>query len=219
VVLGFSDKFKVLTWALLVIGAMPAGGATRPYVANASQCRACHEKQYQFWANTKHASAYLVLFSKGSHLDWECMGCHSVGFGQPEGFSRIAHPVILDNPANDPKDKPFIETFMAQVFGDEAKKGPLDSRLQPARYEKLRVSYRNAVEKLEKEGEIKKLYVGVQCENCHGNRDGHPGAPIAGLPKKVKETTCRTCHAPPNAPNFSAGMIPLVSCPLISSKQ
>ena len=106
---------------------------------------------------------------------------------------------------------------MNQVFGDDLKKGPLDSRIEPARFEKLHVKYIDLVSKLEQQGKIQKLYVGVQCENCHENRNGHPNQPLVTPSKKVKETTCRTCHAPPNAPTFSASMIPKVSCPLMTA--
>jgi hypothetical protein len=191
--------------------------ADHPYVAHAYQCRGCHEPQYDFWAKTKHAAAYLVLFAKDAHFNWECIGCHSVGFEDPGGFSRIAHPIVLDDLTKDPKDKPFVETLMKKVFGDELKKGPLDSRVQPARFEKLHRRYDEEIKKLEQAGQIKKLYIGVQCENCHGNRDEHVRLSVPGQ-KRVKESTCRTCHAPPNAPNFTADMIPKVACPLMVKK-
>ena len=100
-VFGASLLVMALGWLFPVPS--KASSPLRPYVANASQCRSCHEEQYQFWSKTKHAAAYLVLFSKQSHFDWECMGCHSVGFGKPEGFSRIAHPLILEDPKEDPE--------------------------------------------------------------------------------------------------------------------
>ena len=66
--------------------------AMKPYIAHAYYCRTCHQKQYDFWESTKHASAYLVLFAKNQHFNPECIGCHSLGFRDPAGlwWHRVA---------------------------------------------------------------------------------------------------------------------------------
>jgi hypothetical protein len=203
------------------IGPVPVGAKSvpveHPYVAHPYACRQCHEAQYEFWTQTQHAAAYLSLFAKDSHFDPECIVCHSLGFEKNEGYSKIAHPLMLANPADDPKSAPFIETLMQGVMGDEQGKGAVDSRLEPARYKKLHARYTDAVRRLEQENRLVKLYIGVQCEHCHGNRDGHPGNQLARGP--VSQSTCRTCHAPPNAPDFKATMISKIACPLMKGSK
>ncbi len=103
---------------------------------------------------------------------------------------------------------------MKTVFGPEIKNGPLDSRQQPARYEKLAKRYHTELKKLEDSGRIEKWYMGVQCEHCHGLRDGHPDPKVPTL-KKVNVESCKTCHAPPNAAPFEAKMLQKVACPLV----
>lgn len=187
----------------------------RPYVAHAFTCRGCHQPQYDFWAKTKHASAYLVLYSKNQHFNPECIACHSLGFEQPGGFSAIAAPVVVKEKKG--SSSPFIESWMKTVFGAETKKGPLDSRLQPERHQKLHRNYQRELAKLEAAGKVSKWHIGVQCEHCHGNRNGHPG-PSAVTAKKVSEKACLQCHVPPNAPSFDPSNINRVACPLMKKK-
>jgi len=46
------------------------------------KCKPCHEKQHEFWRGTKHAEAYTTLIEKGSEGRFDCIGCHSLGYGQ-----------------------------------------------------------------------------------------------------------------------------------------
>jgi len=53
-------------------------------------CRACHAPAYAFWQKTPHAHAWATLEAKGRTYDYSCVGCHSAGFDQPEGFCRVS---------------------------------------------------------------------------------------------------------------------------------
>lgn len=193
-----------------VISKTKTASAEKPYVANPFVCRTCHEKQFNFWAGTKHASAYLVLYSKNQHFDPECIGCHSLGFESPLGFDLIARPIELKT-----KEKkgaaPFVEQLMLKVFHNDAQK-PLDSRVEPERYKKLHSAYWEEVEKAK--DQMKKIFIGVQCEHCHGNRNGHPSGGVM-TQKKVNLDTCVQCHRAPNAPEFDPKSITKVACPLM----
>jgi len=195
--------------------------AEKPFVAHPIHCRTCHEKQYDFWANTKHASAYLVLFAKNQHFDPECVSCHTLGFQSPGGFSRAAVPIIVKGaPKRETKGgEPFVEQLMKKIFREKPIK-PLDSRLEPDRYAKLQRRYHQEIKKLEDREKIQNLYIGVQCEHCHGNRHGHPSPDVPTL-KKVQEASCNQCHSPPNAHPFDSTTvkeaIKKVGCPLSSS--
>jgi hypothetical protein len=184
------------------------------FVAQAGTCRSCHEKQYDFWEKTKHASAYLVLFAKNQHFNPECIGCHSLGFYDPKGYRDITAPLRLkDQPVRKPGETPFVEHLMKEVFEADPGSGPLDSREQPTRYAVLKKRYHEKIRGLQEEGKLTSLHMGVQCEHCHGLRDGHPRA---GFKKvgKVTPDRCTVCHAPPHDESFNfSKRLPQVACP------
>ncbi len=186
----------------------------RPYVANSAYCKNCHSKQYDFWAGTKHSSAILVLFAKNQHFDPECISCHALGFEQPGGFSSIAHPFVLA-PTQKKQKGALVETLLKGVFAADVGKGPLDSRTDPQRHAKLHLAYWKSIRQLEQAGTLKQNFLGVQCEHCHGNRNGHPGEGVATL-KKVNEVSCKGCHTPPHAEPYDSRKFDRVACPLSS---
>ena len=47
----------------------------------AGTCGACHEEQQKFWENTTHSKAYASLTETGDHLNYECVECHTLGYG------------------------------------------------------------------------------------------------------------------------------------------
>lgn len=183
------------------------------YVAQAGKCKSCHTKQHDFWESTKHASAYLVLFARNEHFNPECIACHSVGFGEAKGFARITEPVRLVGQKERAKgEEPFVEKWMKEVFAEDSQTA-LDSRRDPARYQKLKQRYHAKVREWQSEGKLESLHMGVQCENCHGNRSGHPG-PVFKRVGKVKEKTCTECHHPPHDESFNfKARLPQVACP------
>ena len=54
--------------------------------AGEAECARCHPSQSAFWKGTSHARAYETLVMKKSHMDLECIGCHTTGYGLPGGF-------------------------------------------------------------------------------------------------------------------------------------
>jgi hypothetical protein len=66
----------------------PPKGAAK-YVGMAS-CGDCHSDAVDFWKKTVHAQAWQTLVDRGQQFDYECIGCHVVGFGKPGG-SNLAH--------------------------------------------------------------------------------------------------------------------------------
>ena len=49
-------------------------------------CKSCHEAEYRQWKSTSHASAFDILLEKKRDFVPDCVVCHSVGFGYPEGY-------------------------------------------------------------------------------------------------------------------------------------
>ncbi len=46
------------------------------------KCKACHVKQYENWKTTKHSHAMASLAETGDQHRYDCIGCHSLGYGE-----------------------------------------------------------------------------------------------------------------------------------------
>jgi hypothetical protein len=51
------------------------------YLTHAA-CKSCHEEVYAFWKQTPHAHAYASLKETGDEHRYDCVGCHTLGYGQ-----------------------------------------------------------------------------------------------------------------------------------------
>lgn len=51
-------------------------------------CAQCHAAAYETWQSTGHARAFKSLVARGSDADPNCIGCHTIGFGEPSGYRR-----------------------------------------------------------------------------------------------------------------------------------
>jgi hypothetical protein len=188
------------------------------YVANPYLCKTCHLPQYQFWEKTQHSSAYLALFSKNQHFDAECVGCHSVGFQEKAGFSSIADPLVVKGAApRKAGEKPVLESVLETVFKEDGNETALDSRTQPERYSKLKARYHSEMDARAANPGWSKVYIGVSCENCHGNRHAHFASAVKKRTgHKITATTCLQCHTAQRDPEFAFKTdLPKVACPRI----
>jgi len=52
-------------------------------------CSSCHADQYSDWSGTPHASAWDAIATVPPPMQQDCIVCHTVGFGQPTGFTSI----------------------------------------------------------------------------------------------------------------------------------
>lgn len=52
-------------------------------------CQYCHKEQHAFWQKTKHSKAYATLKKRGSHLDYDCVGCHTIGLRDNGGWRHF----------------------------------------------------------------------------------------------------------------------------------
>lgn len=44
-------------------------------------CKDCHTKQHDFWLKTRHAEAMATLVESGDEMAFDCLGCHTLGYG------------------------------------------------------------------------------------------------------------------------------------------
>jgi len=67
--------------------AIPGVHAAATYVGSES-CMGCHQMEHEIWKSSSHADAWETLVHKNADADPNCIGCHSVGFGEPSGYRR-----------------------------------------------------------------------------------------------------------------------------------
>ncbi len=60
-----------------------------PHYATASVCVSCHRPQFARWTFTHHAKALDTLRTRGEASNPECLGCHTLGFGEEGGFGEL----------------------------------------------------------------------------------------------------------------------------------
>lgn len=59
----------------------------------AQRCQACHAEAYATWSQSKHAHAFDILVKSSQNYNPKCVGCHTMGYGKPQGFvSATATP-------------------------------------------------------------------------------------------------------------------------------
>ncbi|MBI5864142.1 MAG: hypothetical protein HZB38_06510 [Planctomycetes bacterium] len=64
-------------------------GLTGKYVGS-TRCSLCHVNKHTDWSETLHAKALEALEAIGQGSNAECVGCHTVGFGEVGGFVNRA---------------------------------------------------------------------------------------------------------------------------------
>lgn len=178
-----------------------------------ARCAECHLKQFEFWRKTPHTGALQVLIDAGQHKNKDCLTCHTVGLGDPKGFSGPAEiATIKKSGKTEPLPIEELGRFLKEMI--EADK-PSDSiklvRSEPSQPLTRALS------------SIDKAWAPVQCENCHGPAGGHPFSSVAPYVKAVANETCLKCHTAERAPSwYQAGKLspevmtkkrPLVTCP------
>ncbi len=90
-----ADYRKAVRTTPLAVDAEDADAADRvPGVnvasgfAGSQSCAGCHAKAFATWEKSGHAHAFESLVTKDSDADPSCIGCHTIGFGEPGGYRR-----------------------------------------------------------------------------------------------------------------------------------
>ncbi len=157
-------------------------------------CRDCHGKQSNFQEGQRHSAAFLTLMAKKQEFNLDCVKCHSVGLGEKGGFEAIANAFLNEHGQPVPLDK------IRGHLGKDFPAAGTDYRRKPAQIRPDVAKWMDALKK----AEVKKAFVGVQCENCHGSMAGHPfnTMPEAG---KVAQAACLQCHTKEQMPAWYEG--------------
>jgi hypothetical protein len=159
-------------------------------------CRDCHGKQANFQEGKRHAAAFLTLVAKKQETNLDCVKCHSVGLGAPGGFKSLNGAFV--DAGGHPIDWEHLSGELAKA-GAHPEPG-VNYRANPAL---IRPHVAKWIQGLKDQG-VKKAFVSVQCENCHGARPDHPFGNTEKA-TKVAAGLCLQCHTQAQMPAWYDG--------------
>jgi hypothetical protein len=159
-------------------------------------CAECHLKQFDFWRKTDHANALTALVGKEQAQNKECLTCHTVGLGNPNGFNSVKQLVQVRKKGEDDEftvqdlSLEDSEYFLKSIH----KARSLKSDVKMSKEASEEIPMRKAL------SSVVKAWAPVQCENCHGPGKGHPFS--GKYSKKVETSACLSCHTQDRAPDW-----------------
>ncbi len=153
------------------------------------RCAECHFKQFDFWRKTRHANAFAALVKDQQTKNKECLSCHSVGLGEVDGFSNIDRMAVFNTGGPPPPEEDLLY-YLKQVH--EARS--LDEKVKITRTSTESTPLKRSLSSFER------IWVNVQCENCHQPGQGHPFS--GTYSKSVPQHQCLKCHTAERAPEW-----------------
>jgi hypothetical protein len=158
------------------------------------RCAECHFKQFDFWRKTSHVHAFQALLDKQQASNKECLSCHTVGLGDPSGFSDVNR----------------LAEFHSLPAADGSSEAPAQAKPKHPDHKELAGFLKSMEAAGESAGDLAKLakelrgysksWTPVQCENCHQPGGNHPFS--GQYSKKVETSACLKCHTAERAPEW-----------------
>jgi hypothetical protein len=178
---------------------------------SAQSCIECHKVQGEFWQGTPHSIAYATLMNVHEQNNLHCIKCHSLGLGDPRGFSAAKNMIAF-------KSNPIIDYWnQAHALSSEVKS---IRKLESSEIKKISKQWMALDDNLG----LSHNYANVQCLNCHSQDSGHPFN--ADVPRSredrltlIKEK-CLSCHTSEQSPEWHGNQkiflakLKKMSCPL-----
>lgn len=201
--------------AKLVQASIPSAAGGGPKFHTFPRCAECHLKQFDFWRKTPHANALEPLLKASQARNKACLGCHTVGLGDPEGFANVAAIAEVrpapspsrkatdapeaEAPPPDPQAEVSPQPVGPEEFGEllremrkaESLEDKISLKLAAADPVPLRIAI----------SRITRAWTPVQCENCHSPGREHPFG-SGGYSRTVAREACLKCHRQDRAPEW-----------------
>lgn len=160
------------------------------------RCAECHLKQFDFWRKTPHMNALHALVAAKQDKNLECLTCHTVGLGDPQGVNSVNQLAQLKT-TEDGQAPLFLPNeefarYLKDVSEAKTIQDSVHSFLKKDSTDKFTVHNSLA--------SIQNAWTPVQCENCHGAGHDHPFSGV--MKKQVENTTCLSCHTQTRAPEW-----------------
>ena len=158
-----------------------------------ASCIECHKPQADFWRGTPHSIAYASLMNVREQNNLQCIKCHSLGLGDPKGFTNAKNMVNF-------KSRPIID-YWNQTHA-------MSANVKSVR--KLASNEIRAISKkwmeLDQKSDVKNNFSNVQCLNCHSVQDEHPfNSNMQQTPEKNSahvKSKCLSCHTADQSPEW-----------------
>src|SRR5690606_19290490 len=126
-----------------------------------------------FWRKTPHGNALESLLKSNQIRNKECLGCHTLGLGDKQGYSvvdRIAERADVEDAAEPPAEgeakrapakSPYLSPeVMASFFKSVHQAKSLEAKVKLSPDDKESEPIHQAISR------IKRTWAPVQCENC-----------------------------------------------------
>lgn len=166
-------------------------------LATANSCLECHADQGLKWMQTPHAIAYHTLVLAGEPNNMSCIGCHSVGANDPNGFQTAKTMVIFDEEKKDASHEQYWKDFKT-AFADVG-------RVQDLSGEKIQ-QLSQRWQELDRHHQVNHQFANVQCLNCHQQHPDHPfhiGDKKGPDARRTEITqSCLGCHTRDQSPGW-----------------
>lgn len=227
------EKIQASEQKLLTI---EVGNSNHFPLNTAESCLGCHKEQHKFWQETSHSLAYTTLVNAKAEHNTQCIGCHSLGFKNPQGFSTTQEVVTFGPSQYDDNAKSIDQEQMDKIrqeyWAKSFKIFPKSSIRKMSAKE--HASYAQKWAKLDDKFVSKKIkvshnFANVQCLNCHDQMGDHPFGEKSTISTVVRldniKTRCLSCHTSDQSPEWYEGekikgalfdaLVKKVSCPKI----
>ena len=155
-------------------------------------CSQCHTKQTEFWQETAHSLAWQTLEKADAANNSQCIGCHSLDFGKPQGF--VSTEEIVQGSEFDTKK---MDTYWSEV-------NSIFKNVHSIREMKKQDRSKLAKKwfKVDEKHSVERNYANVQCMHCHNQHPEHPFQIEEKTVKKDYSKNCLQCHTADQSPEW-----------------
>ncbi|GAB4010768.1 MAG: hypothetical protein Fur0010_04040 [Bdellovibrio sp.] len=171
-----------------------------PYMT-ARSCMDCHGDQTQKWMKTPHSLAFVTLLNNKESNNPSCIGCHTLGFQDPQGFTKM-DDITRFTGIEDEKKAEHLENYM-----NELKKSFSNIKSVRELSENELLKHSKKWQGIEEKFKVSDNHMNVQCLNCHASVTDHPFddkemRPVREVANEQMKNKCLSCHNPDQAPEW-----------------
>lgn len=161
----------------------------------ASSCIECHSDQHQFWQSTAHSLAIQTLIQNNEEKNPNCIGCHTVGYMQANGFKTFEQLVMIDGHPMPIKETKKYWNSISNFFKPYGKK----SIRELASSDRSKISKKWEIH--DRKLKVTHNFANVQCLNCHDKSPKHPFEMDSQVTKDM-QSKCLNCHTRDQSPEW-----------------
>jgi hypothetical protein len=166
-------------------------------IVTANNCVQCHKSQFTFWQQTSHSLAFGTLLKNHEEQNTQCVGCHSLKFSDPRGYTKFSEIIATKDNKTDAQNQVYWKKYLSYFQNIRS------VRLLSAK-EKTKIS--QAIVKLDKNHKLTHNFAGVQCLNCHSKSNNHPFDSELKISEQDRffeiKNQCLNCHTTDQSPEW-----------------